>query len=160
VLVRMLLVEDVATDAELAVRRLQLDGIQCSHKRVETGPEFLAALRAGACDIILSDFSMPQFAGLSALALAKRELPDVPFIFVSGTIGEERAIEALRRGAMPAREGGRPAAGARRRELLAPATTAPRLRGTNPGHRRRLDGRRLGAGCRDHREPAHRPGFR
>ena len=99
-LVRMLLVEDVETDAELAARRLRLDGVQCTYKRVETEPAFLEALSAGAYDIILSDFSLPQFDGMSALALAKRELPDIPFIFVSGTIGEERAIEALRCGAV------------------------------------------------------------
>jgi diguanylate cyclase (GGDEF)-like protein len=100
VLVRLLLVEDVETDAELAVRRLRQDGVQCTYRRVETEPAFVEALRDGTCDIILSDFSLPQFDGMSALALAKRELPDVPFIFVSGTIGEERAIEALRCGAV------------------------------------------------------------
>ena len=99
-LVRMLLVEDVGTDAELAVRRLRQDGVQCTYQRVETEPAFVAALRGSTFDIILSDFSLPQFDGMSALALAKRELPDVPFIFVSGTIGEERAIEALRCGAV------------------------------------------------------------
>jgi diguanylate cyclase (GGDEF)-like protein len=100
VLVRMLLVEDVESDAELAVRRLRTDGVQCTFKRVETEPAFLEALGSGDFDIILSDFSLPQFDGMSALALAKRELPDAPFIFVSGTIGEERAIEALRCGAV------------------------------------------------------------
>src|SRR5882757_4969201 len=100
VLVRLLFVEDVETDAELAVRRLHLDGVQCTYQRVETEQLFVTALRSGAHDIILSDFSLPQFDGMSALALAKRDLPDIPFIFVSGTIGEERAIEALRCGAV------------------------------------------------------------
>ena len=100
VLVRLLLVEDVETDAELAVRRLRQDGVQCTYKRIETESAFVEALRENGHDIILSDFSLPQFDGMSALALARRERPDVPFIFVSGTIGEERAIEALRCGAV------------------------------------------------------------
>jgi diguanylate cyclase (GGDEF)-like protein len=98
--VRVLFVEDVATDAELALRRLGLDGIECSIVRVETEGAFVAALREGNCDIILSDFSLPQFDGMSALRIAMRESPDIPFIFVSGTIGEERAIEVLRCGAV------------------------------------------------------------
>ena len=97
--VRVLFVEDVDTDAELASRRLSQDGVQCSYTRVETEAEFLAALRTQSHDIILSDFSLPQFDGMSALAIASLEKPEIPFIFVSGTIGEERAIEALRKGA-------------------------------------------------------------
>ncbi|MGH8140290.1 MAG: EAL domain-containing protein [Steroidobacteraceae bacterium] len=97
---RVLFVEDIATDAELALRRLRMDGIECSFRRVETEEAFVAALRERNCDLILSDFSLPRFDGLSALSIAVREAPDVPFIFVSGTIGEERAIEALRRGAV------------------------------------------------------------
>jgi len=100
VLVRVLFVEDVETDSELAVRRLQTDGVACTYERVETEQAYLDALRTGGHDIILSDFSLPQFDGMTALAIAKRERPDVPFIFVSGTIGEERAIEALRCGAV------------------------------------------------------------
>ncbi len=100
VLVRLLLVEDVESDAELAVRRLRQDGVQCTCKRIETESAFVEALRENGHDIILSDFSLPQFDGMSALALATRERPEIPFIFVSGTIGEERAIEALRCGAV------------------------------------------------------------
>src|SRR3569833_304053 len=100
VLVRVLFVEDVETDAELAVRRLRSDGVPCAYKRVETEQAYLDALHTGDYDIILSDFSLPQFDGMSALALAKREQPNVPFIFLSGTIGEERAIETLRCGAV------------------------------------------------------------
>jgi diguanylate cyclase (GGDEF)-like protein len=99
-LVRVLFVEDVETDAELIVRRLRQDGVQCIYTRVEDEHAFAAALRERRHDIILSDFSLPQFDGMSALALATSELPDIPFIFVSGTIGEERAIEALRCGAV------------------------------------------------------------
>jgi len=100
VLVRVLFVEDVETDSELAVRRLRADGVACTYERVEAEQAYLDALRTGGHDIILSDFSLPQFDGMTALAIAKRERPDVPFIFVSGTIGEERAIEALRCGAV------------------------------------------------------------
>jgi diguanylate cyclase (GGDEF)-like protein len=100
VFVRVLFVEDVDTDAELAVRRLRQDGVQCTYTRVETEEAFSEAVREGPHDIILSDFSLPQFDGMSALAIAARERPDIPFIFVSGTIGEERAIEALRCGAV------------------------------------------------------------
>jgi diguanylate cyclase (GGDEF)-like protein len=100
VLVRVLFVEDLETDVELAVHRLRQDGVHCAYERVETEPALVQALRSGGCDIILSDFSLPQFDGMSALAVARREAPGVPFIFVSGTIGEERAIEALRCGAV------------------------------------------------------------
>jgi len=96
----MLLLEDVETDAELVVRRLRQDGVQYTYTRVETEQTFVEALRGRQYDIILSDFSLPQYDGMSALGLAGRELPEVPFIFVSGTIGEERAIEALRCGAV------------------------------------------------------------
>jgi len=99
-LVRMLFVEDVETDAELVIRRLRQDGVQCIYTRVETEHALTAALRERKYDIILSDFSLPQFDGMSALALANAAAPDIPFIFVSGTIGEERAIEALRCGAV------------------------------------------------------------
>jgi diguanylate cyclase (GGDEF)-like protein len=98
--VRVLFVEDVEPDAELAVRRLRRDDVHCTHTRVETEAAFLAALRQNDFDIILSDFSLPQFDGMAALAMAAREQPDIPFIFVSGTIGEERAIVALRCGAV------------------------------------------------------------
>ncbi len=98
--VRVLFVEDSETDAEIVLRRLRADGIECSATRVQSEDAFRAALRQRNRDLILSDFSLPQFDGLSALSIAKREAPDIPFIFVSGTIGEERAIEALRHGAV------------------------------------------------------------
>lgn len=98
--VRVLFVEDVATDAELAIRLMRREGVDCSYTRVETETQFTAALREHHHDIILSDFSLPGFDGMVALSIASREQPDIPFIFVSGTIGEERAIEALRCGAV------------------------------------------------------------
>jgi diguanylate cyclase (GGDEF)-like protein len=96
---RLLMVEDVAVEADLALRHLRTAGLECKPLRVETEAQLRAALGDFAPDIILSDFSLPQFDGLSALSIAHQLAPDVPFIFVSGTIGEERAIDALRRGA-------------------------------------------------------------
>jgi PAS domain S-box-containing protein/diguanylate cyclase (GGDEF)-like protein len=97
--VQVVIVEDIETDAELVARRLAKTNLEYVFHRVQTEPHFQAALREIEPDLILSDFSLPQFDGLKALEIAARQAPDTPFIFVSGTIGEERAIEALRRGA-------------------------------------------------------------
>ena len=97
--IRVLLTEDVAADAELEVRELKRAGLRISHRIVETEESFSEALREFSPDVILSDFSMPQFDGMAALAVAREQSPDVPFIFVSGTIGEEYAIRALKNGA-------------------------------------------------------------
>src|SRR5256886_6966852 len=97
---RVLIVEDVPVEAELVLRQLAEGGMPCAHLRVDTEGSFRAALLRFRPHIILSDFTLPAFDGLSALDIARHEAPHVPFIFVSGTIGEERAIEALRRGAV------------------------------------------------------------
>jgi diguanylate cyclase (GGDEF)-like protein len=97
---RLLLVEDSTADAELAIWRLRQAGYVCIHQCVVTEASMRAALASELPDIILSDFTLPQFDGLSALAVAQEVAPDVPFMFLSGTIGEERAIEALKRGAI------------------------------------------------------------
>lgn len=97
---RVLLVEDVAAEAELAVRCLTSGGIACTPCTAVDERQFRAALRRFRPQIILSDFTLPAFDGLAALEIARAEAPDIPFIFLSGTIGEERAIEALRRGAV------------------------------------------------------------
>jgi len=97
---RVLIVEDVSVDADLAIHQLARGGIRCTHIRADSEPSFRTALSRFRPHIILSDFSLPQFDGLAALEIAASEAPDVPFIFLSGTIGEERAIEALRRGAV------------------------------------------------------------
>jgi diguanylate cyclase (GGDEF)-like protein len=97
---RVLLVEDSAADALLAVRRLQAAGYDCRHRCVVTEVEMRAALAAELPDLILSDFSLPGFDGMTALAIAREAAPAVPFIFLSGTIGEERAIDALKCGAI------------------------------------------------------------
>ena len=96
---RILLLDDSANDAELQVLELKRGGSDIIHSIVESEKSFVAALREFAPDVILSDFSMPGFDGMGALALARTICPDTPFIFVSGTIGEESAIDALRSGA-------------------------------------------------------------
>ena len=96
---RILVVEDVVIDAELESRELQRAGIACTTRRVENEGDFRRQLQEFLPDLIISDFSLPTFDGLSALRIAKTEQPDIPFIFMSGTIGEERAIESLKSGA-------------------------------------------------------------
>jgi diguanylate cyclase (GGDEF)-like protein len=96
---RLLIVDDQPPDAELSALQIARGGYPCTWRRVETATDFSTELREFAPDLILSDFTLPQFDGLSALELAVNEAPGVPFIFVSGTIGEKRATEALERGA-------------------------------------------------------------
>jgi diguanylate cyclase (GGDEF)-like protein len=96
---RVLLVEDSDYDAELTTRLLRAAGYQVRLERVMDEQAMRGALNGRLPDLVLSDFSMPAFDGMSALAIARVEAADVPFIFLSGTIGEERAIEALKSGA-------------------------------------------------------------
>jgi len=96
---QLLTVEDSEPDAEVVARSLRKAGLIVDIRRVQTEHDFMSALRERTPDLILSDFSLPQFDGLRALELAVAHAPETPFIYVSGTIGEERAIEALRRGA-------------------------------------------------------------
>jgi PAS domain S-box-containing protein len=91
--------EDDNADAELLKVTLADGNLDSAITRVETRPEFEKALANGQFDLIISDYTLPGFDGLSALDMAVTKLPDTPFIFSSGTIGEERAIEALLRGA-------------------------------------------------------------
>ncbi len=98
--IRVLIVEDMEVEAELTRRQLLASGIAHVMQRVDTEESMRAALGAFNPTIILSDFTLPTFDGLSALAIARECAPEIPFLFVSGTIGEERAIEALRRGAV------------------------------------------------------------
>ena len=96
---RVLHLEDDVRDAKLVHSTLVAEGISIELTRVETEQDFVSALNHGSCDLILADYTLPSFDGLSALRIAQKQLPDVPFIFVSGTLGEEVAIEALRTGA-------------------------------------------------------------
>ncbi len=97
--VRVLLLEDVATDAEIEVRELKRAGLAVEHRLVDTEETFRLELQRFSPHVIISDFSMPHFDGMAALALARELHPDIPFLFVSGTIGEEYAIRALKNGA-------------------------------------------------------------
>ena len=97
--VNLLFVEDSKEDIELALRALKRDGVEARSRHVDCEAAMREALGAARPDVILSDFSMPGFDGLHALRIAREVTPEVPFIFVSGTIGEERAIEAIRMGA-------------------------------------------------------------
>jgi diguanylate cyclase (GGDEF)-like protein len=97
---RLLVVEDSESDAKLAVWGLKEAGFSCVYRTVETEEAMRTALSAEIPDLILSDFSLPKFDGMSALAVAMAEAPDVPFIFLTGMVGEELAIEALKCGAI------------------------------------------------------------
>jgi PAS domain S-box-containing protein len=96
---RILLLEDSPHDAELVGARLAAEGLDVEIERVETRDAYLASLADRPPDAILSDYSLPTYDGLEALEAARAVLPDVPFIFVSGALGEERAVDALTRGA-------------------------------------------------------------
>jgi PAS domain S-box-containing protein len=96
---RILDLEDDPVDTELIQANLMAGGISCEMTRVQTRADFEAALESGDFDLVLSDFALPSFDGLSALKLAKEIRPHLPFILVSGAMGEERAIEALKSGA-------------------------------------------------------------
>lgn len=95
---KSLLVEDVDDDAQLLVRALQRSGYEPQFTRVDNEEDLRSALNE-SWQIVFSDFTMPSFDGLSALKVVREVDPDLPFIFVSGTIGEERAVEAVRSGA-------------------------------------------------------------
>ena len=97
--IQVLFVEDSEVDVELALRSLEQGGFEVSWDRVDVEEDLKRALGSAKPQAILSDFSMPRFDGIDALRLSKELAPDVPFIFLSGTIGEERAIEAIRLGA-------------------------------------------------------------
>ncbi|MBI3529981.1 MAG: PAS domain S-box protein [Betaproteobacteria bacterium] len=96
---KILMMEDAAVDAELVMRELKHSGIACVSRRVETREDFIHELRDFAPDVVLCDFTLPGFSGLAALAIAKEFSPDTPCILISGTIGEETAIESLKCGA-------------------------------------------------------------
>jgi diguanylate cyclase (GGDEF)-like protein len=96
---RILMLEDLALDAELCQEELKRGGLAATFQRVDTREGFESALGSWSPTVILSDFSMPRFDGMRALDIARECAPGIPFIFVSGTIGEERAVEAMKRGA-------------------------------------------------------------
>jgi PAS domain S-box-containing protein len=91
--------EDDANDAILVQSTLEGGGIACATTLVQTHHDFVAALENGGIDLILSDCALPGFDGMSALKTAQSKWPAIPLIFVSGTLGEERAVESLKSGA-------------------------------------------------------------
>lgn len=95
----ILLLEDQRRDAQLIEAQLEDGGVSFELTRVDTQAAFSGALARGDVDLILSDYNVPGFDGTAALAAARQSAPDTPFIFVSGALGEERAIELLKRGA-------------------------------------------------------------
>ena len=96
---KVLLLEDVAKDVELIVREVRKAAISCVIRTVECRSDFEKALDVFAPDVVLSDYSLPGFDGLSALAIARQKRTDMPFILISGALGEEAAIESLKQGA-------------------------------------------------------------
>lgn len=95
----LLLVEDSEDDADLVLLELRRSGFVVNHQRVQTAPAMQEALRARRLDVIISDFSMPRFSAPGALRVLRDSGLDIPFIIVSGTIGEETAVDSLRGGA-------------------------------------------------------------
>jgi len=97
--IHILHLENDIADTALVQETLAMEGIACDVTRVETEQAFRAELQQGGFELILADYTLPSFDGLSALTIARQQRPDLPFIFVSGTLGEEVAIEALKIGA-------------------------------------------------------------
>jgi PAS domain S-box-containing protein len=97
---RILIVEDLVTDYELAQREIRTVVKQCNFKRAEKQKEFLNALEEFRPDLILSDYKLPGFDGLKVLQLAKKHLPSVPVIIWTGTMGESVAVDCLKQGAV------------------------------------------------------------
>jgi signal transduction histidine kinase len=96
---RILHLEDDPNDASLVESALESEGIACATICVQERDDFVAALESGGIDLILSDFSLPVFDGFSAIATVRAGWPDLPVILVSGTLGEQRAIDSLKSGA-------------------------------------------------------------
>ncbi len=97
--IRALLVEDSEDDAMLVVRELMRGGLDVQSTRVDTAHELEDALARGGWDIVLSDYMMPSFSGHDALEMVHAHDPDLPFIIVSGVVGEETAVDAMKAGA-------------------------------------------------------------
>jgi PAS domain S-box-containing protein len=96
---RVLLVEDSDSDEALIILHLSRGGFDPQVTRVETGDDFEQALQKGTFDIIIADYNLPSFSGFEALSIFRRTHHDIPFLLVSGTVGEDVAVEAMRNGA-------------------------------------------------------------
>ena len=97
--IRLLQVEDDETDSLLVLRQLKKEGFDVDYVRVKTRPDLEAELDKGGWDIVISDYSMPGFSGLEALRVFKARNLDIPFILVSGTVGEDLAVSIMKEGA-------------------------------------------------------------
>jgi len=96
---RILFVEDVPADTELAERELRRAGLEFTSRRVETREEFVAAIEEDHPDVIVSDYRLPAFDGMAALAIARERIPQAPFIIATGSLNEETAVECMKAGA-------------------------------------------------------------
>ena len=96
---RVLIVEDSADDCLLVMHELHRSGFQPEYHRVYTQESMSAALKKGPWDVIITDYSMPRFSALAALELVRKSEIDIPFIVISGTVGEDEAVDTMRRGA-------------------------------------------------------------
>jgi diguanylate cyclase (GGDEF)-like protein/PAS domain S-box-containing protein len=97
--VKVLIVEDSEDDAKLALRALQRDGFDPTYRRVQTAAELKTALAQEGWDAVISDFKMPGFSGMDALRIFRSAGLDIPFILISGTVGEQTAVDAMKAGA-------------------------------------------------------------
>jgi DNA-binding NtrC family response regulator len=97
--IKLLVVEDSEDDARLVIRMLRRGGYNAQHERVESAAAMAAALQRQTWDAVVSDYNMPGFSGLDALRILRATALDVPFILISGTVGEEIAVDALKAGA-------------------------------------------------------------
>jgi len=95
----VLVVEDSEDDTRLLERELRLGGYDVARKRVETAEAMRSALRARAWDLVIADYTLPTFSAPAALAVVQESGLDLPFIIVSGTVGEKAAVEAMKAGA-------------------------------------------------------------
>jgi PAS domain S-box-containing protein len=98
-LLHVLIVEDSEDDSFLLIRQLKQGGYDPTYERVETPGSLVESLNRQTWDIVISDYAMPRFSGLDALRIVKEQHPELPFILVSGTIGEDTAVAAMRAGA-------------------------------------------------------------
>ncbi len=97
--IRLLIIEDVEDDALLVMREIRKGGVELISKRVDSKEDLVQALEQKTWDMAISDYSMPGFTGIDALKIVKKNDPDLPFILISGAIGEEIAVKALKEGA-------------------------------------------------------------
>jgi DNA-binding NtrC family response regulator len=96
--IKILILEDTQSDADLLLWELKKSGFIFTHEIVQTQEKFENALKHFQPDLILSDFNLPSFDGLSAFYIKQKTMPDIPFIIVSGAIGEEKAVEFIKIG--------------------------------------------------------------